>query len=416
MNSFYSRPDEYYQRWLAPLLRQAIEETSVLVLTGARQVGKTTLLLNEEPFREWRFLTLDDFDVLRQASQQPEALWAGADRVVLDEVQKAPGLLGEIKQAVDSAPGKTKFVLSGSANLLLMRQVSESLAGRAIHFVLHPLTLGEIHQTKPPQLLQILLGGDWPGEGILPSPTDPIPYLLRGFMPALLRLDAPSAWVRWWDGYVATYLERDLRQISQIDALVDFRRVMEFLALRSAQLLNQSGLARDAALSQATVYRYLSILETTHLFERLPAYTSGRSGRILKMPKVAWDDPGLAVYLSGYYQEDELRQSREAGSFFEILIYHHLRVLAQLMTPPARLYTWRTTRGQEVDFVLEHGRKALAIEVKQSGRPTFSDAAGLRAFLKDHPTATGGLLLHSGAEIRRLDERILAVPWTMITG
>lgn len=417
MNNIYSSPETYYPRWLTPLLQQAIEEAAVLVLTGARQVGKSTLLRNETPFRDWRYLSMDDFDVLRQAHQQPEALWAGTDRIILDEVQKAPDLLAAVKQVVDRAPGKTKFVLSGSANLLLMRQVSESLAGRAVYFVLDPLTVGEINQTDPPEFIKNVLAGNWPKEGkVGKQPPDPTPLMQRGLMPALLKLHSEPAWVRWWDGYVTTYLERDLRQVSQIDALIDFRRLMELLALRSGQLLNQSELARDAALTQPTVHRYLNILETTHLFERVPAFASNRTTRILKSPKAFWNDPGLAVFLSGYFQEEDLRKSRELGCFFETFIYHHLHVLSQLMTPPARLYTWRTVQGQEVDFILEYGRKILAIEVKQTIRPTYSDANGIRAFLSDHTDAVGGLVLHGGDEIRWLGDQILAVPWTMITG
>jgi uncharacterized protein len=418
MNSFYSPPEIYYSRWITPLLQQTIQEASVLVLTGARQVGKSTLLLNEEPFRDWRFLSLDDFDVLRQANQDPQALWAGTDRVILDEVQKAPEILAAIKLIVDRAPGKMKFVLSGSANLLLMRQVSESLAGRAAYYVLDPLAVGEIKHAPPPQLIQKVLAGDWPAEGnaVTDLPPDPVPTMQRGLMPALLTLESEPAWVRWWDGYVTTYLERDLRQISQIDALIDFRRMMELLALRSGQLLNQSELARDAALTQPTVHRYLNLLETTHLFERVPAYASNRTTRILKSPKVFWNDPGLAVFLSGFFQEEDLRKSRELGCFFETFIYHHIHVLAQHLNPPARIYTWRTVQGQEVDFILEYGRKVIAIEVKLSRSPKFSDANGIRAFLADRPDAVGGLVLHSGDHIRWLGERILAVPWTMITG
>lgn len=136
----------------------------MIVLTGARQVGKSTLLLNALPFREWRYHNLDDFDTLRQARQGSEALWAGAEKVVLDEVQKAPDLLSAVKQAVDRHPGRYRFVLSGSTNLLLMRQVSESLAGRAVYFILDPLALGEVHQTVPPDLLAHLLDSDWPSE------------------------------------------------------------------------------------------------------------------------------------------------------------------------------------------------------------------------------------------------------------
>lgn len=413
----YQRPENYVPRWITPLLRQALEDMPVLVLTGARQVGKSTLLLNEQPFLNFRFLSMDDFDVLRQAQEQPEALWAGSDRVILDEVQKAPHLLPAVKRAVDQDPGRVKFVLSGSANLLLMKQVSESLAGRAVYCVLDPLTLGEINQSPPPDLIRNILSGNWPKEGHLDKPLpDVLTDIQRGLMPALLRLNTASSWVRWWDGYVATYLERDLRQVAQIDALVDFRRLMELLALRSGQMLNQSDLARDAGLSQPTAHRYINLLETTHLFERVPSYASNRTTRMLKAPKAYWKDTGLAVFLAGYFQEEELRKARELGNFFESFIYHHLRVLAQLMTPPARLFHWRTQAGQEVDFVLEFGRKVVAIEVKRTGHPGYGDANGLNAFLSHHPDAAGGLLLHGGTEIRRLGERILAAPWTMVTG
>lgn len=417
MNDNYSSPEIYYPRWLTPLLQQASGDHPVVVLTGARQVGKSTLLLNAQPFKDWRFLSLDDFDILQQAHQAPAALWAGAENIVLDEVQKAPELLVVVKQAVDRHPGRYHFLLSGSANLLLMKQVSESLAGRAVYFGLDPMSLGEIHQSPQPDLIQRLLNDDWPAEAVLPDlPEDTIPLLLRGLMPPLLTMRSPQAWVRWWDGYVATYLERDLRQVSQIEALLDFRRLMELAALRSGQLLNQSELARDAQLSQPTVHRYLNLLETTHMFERLPAYTSSHTTRLLKAPKAFWNDTGLAVYLSGYYSEDDLRKARELGAYFETLIYHHLRILTGLMTPAGRLYFWRTQNGQEVDFVIEHGRRLLAVEVKQTNNPSYRDASGLRAFLSDHPHASGGLLVHTGREVRRLGERILAVPWTLVTG
>jgi predicted AAA+ superfamily ATPase len=417
VNNFYSRPENYVPRWITPILQQSLEDAPVTVLTGARQVGKSTLLLNELPFRDWRFLSMDDFDVLKQAKERPEALWAGTNQLILDEVQKAPDLLAAVKQAVDLAPGRMKFVLSGSANLLLMKQVSESLAGRAIYHVLDPLTMGEINRAGPPTVIQNILAGNWPEEGSLPEPPpDALLTMQRGLMPALLRLNSETSWVRWWDGYVTTYLERDLRQVAQIDALVDFRHLMELLALRTGQLVNQSDLGRDANLSQPTVHRYINLLETTHLFERVPAYASNRTSRIFKSPKAFWNDSGLAVFLAGYYQKDELRKARELSGFYEAFIYHHLRVLAQLMTPPARLFHWRTLGGQEVDFILEHGRKVLAIEVKQTNRPGYGDTKGLQAFLSEHTEAAGGLLIHGGSEIRLLGEHILAIPWTMLTG
>jgi predicted AAA+ superfamily ATPase len=407
----------YRERWLTPLLQAAIKDHPIIVLTGARQVGKSTLLMNAEPFKDWRFLTLDDFNVLEQAHSNPESLWAGTRQVVLDEVQRAPELLTAVKKTVDQHPGKYHFVLSGSANLLLMKQVSESLAGRAIYFVLDPMTVGEMQNRPYPELLVQVLNGEFPEERSLPAALpNPADWILRGFMPPLLTLDSSQAWTRWWDGYVATYLERDLRQVAQIDALLDFRRVMELAALRSAQLINQSELSRDARLSQPTTHRYLNLLETTHLFNRLPAYTASRTTRLLKSPKAFFNDPALAVFLSGYYELDDLLKAREYGAYFETFIYHHLRVLARLMTPAGRLYFWRTIEGNEVDFVLEHGRRLLAIEVKLADNLGYRDTAGLRLFFEDNPNVSAGLILYSGAQIKRLDEKIVAVPWSFVTG
>jgi predicted AAA+ superfamily ATPase len=417
MNNNYSPPEKYRKRWITSYLREAINDHSIIVLTGARQVGKSTLLLNAEPFCNWRFYTMDDFDVLRQANQDPEALWAGTNKIVLDEVQKTPDLLPAVKKAVDQNPGKYRFILSGSANLLLMKQISESLAGRAVYFVLDPMTLGEVEQRVKPDILSQLLLGEWFEESRLTTPPpDPANLILRGLMPALLPLSSPQSWIRWWEGYVTTYLERDLRQISQIDALLDFRRLMELSALRSGQLLNQSEIARDARISQPTAHRYLNILETTHLFERLPAFLSSHTTRLLKSPKVFWNDSGLAVFLSGYYDVESLKTAREYGAYFETLIYHHLRVLTQLMIPSGRLYFWRRRDGVEVDFVIEYGRRVLAVEVKRTRKLSFRDISGLQTFLEQNPSAVGGLVVYSGDEIRRMRRNILAVPWTMVAG
>jgi predicted AAA+ superfamily ATPase len=397
-------------------LQAAAEDHPVVILTGARQVGKSTLLRHADPFRNWRYHTMDDFDALRQAQEHPEGLWAGTDDVVIDEVQRAPELLPAIKRAVDQHPRKYRFVLSGSANLLLMKAAGESLAGRAVYLVLDPLTLGEINASPPPTILAELLSGNLPAESTQPVPPDPTRWILRGFMPALLRLSGSDAWLRWWEGYLTTYLERDLRQLSQIESLVDFRRVMQLLTLRSAQLLNQSELARDAQVSQPTIHRYINLLESTYLFERLPPYATSHSTRLVKAPRAIWADTGLAVYLAGYFDELSLRQSRELGCFFETMIYQHLRVQTAMLTPRARLYFWRTRTGNEVDFVVEHGRRVIAIEAKMTDNPGYRHTEGLRKFMAEHPTTAAGVLLHSGSRVVRLEEKIVALPWTLLTG
>jgi len=298
-----------------------------------------------------------------------------------------------------------------------MQQVSESLAGRAVYFVLHPLTLGEQHRQPPPPLLSDLLNGKWPNESlVVEQPPDSVGFLLRGAMPGLVALSSPVSWVRWWEGYILTYLERDLRQIAQIDALLDYRRLMELLALHTGQLLNQAEVGRDAGLTQPTAHRYINLLETTHLLERLSPYTAGRIQRLVKSPKIFWTDPGLPVFLSGYFDAESLKAARELGSFFEALIYQHLRVLSELMTPKPRLYFWRTRTGQEVDFIVEQGNKVLAIEVKLAKNLRYEHTLGLRSFLDAHPKAQGGIILYGGKEVHYLDKHIVALPWTLLTG
>jgi hypothetical protein len=417
VNNNHSGPEVYYPRWLTPGLQQASQDHPVVVVTGARQVGKSTLLTNAEPFRSWRFHTLDDLATLRQAREGAAELWAGTSRVVLDEVQKAPELLLAIKQEVDRHPGRSRFVLSGSANLLLMRQVSESLAGRAVYFVLRPMTIGEMRQVSPPNILARALAADWPEEQTLADPPpDPLDVLLRGLMPPLLTLHSPSAWTRWWDGYVTTYLERDLRQLSQVEALPDFRRVMAALALRTGQLVNQTSIARDTGVSQPTVHRYLNLLETSCLLYRVSAIAPSRTKRIVKSPKIYWFDPGIATFLAGHFTTDDLRSSREAGGLFECLVLLHLNAMAQLMTPRPGIFYWRTTTGREVDFVVEQGRRILPIEVKLTEKPRYRDVQNLRVFMDEYKEATLGVLVHCGSDVMLLDRDIIAMPWTLLTG
>lgn len=385
----------------------------VVVLTGARQVGKSTLLANEAPFSGWRYITLDDFDALAQARRDPSALWAGAAGVVLDEVQKAPGLLDAVKLAVDRDPS-LRFALSGSANLLLMQHVGESLAGRASYFELGPMTLGEIRKRPAPTVLGDLLAGRIPDEGPV-EPVDPLPAMARGLMPRILGADDADA-ARWWDGYVATYLERDLRQLSQVESLPDFRRVMEALSLRQGGLLNRSEVARDTTVAQATAHRFVSLLQASLLVTLLPAYAVNRTKRLIKSPKAYFFDPGLASFLSGHYSVESLRDSREAGGAFEALVLHHLEVGARLLAPRGRVHYWRTVSGVEVDFVLEHGRRLVAFEVKLAESVGYGDTAGLRAFMDEYPECAAGVIVYGGSEIRVLGHGIVALPWTVLAG
>jgi predicted AAA+ superfamily ATPase len=418
MNDNHSHSELIYKpRWLASQLRDAVKDHSIVVLTGARQVGKSTLLRQEPPFSNWRYVNFDDFDAISQAESDPASLWAGSNTIIFDEVQKAPNLLNAIKLAVDSKPQTYQFILSGSANLLLMQKVSESLAGRAVYFTLGPMTIGEMNSIAPPNLLHSLFKGEFPPEQKIDSPFEsPFPFMWKGYLPPLMQIESSAAVLRWWEGYVATYLERDLRQLSQIDSLPDFRRLMVALALRCGQMLNQAEVARDTGISQPSVHRYFNLLETTCLAERMPAFAMNRTKRLIKTPKQMWSDPGLVSFLAGHFDVDSLQRSREAGGIFEATVYLHLNSLAQLLVPKPRLFYWRTTTDKEVDFVVEWGRKLLAIEVKLTNQAKFSDVLSLKLFFEEYPETSAGVLIYTGNEVKQLHEKIVAIPWFLLGG
>lgn len=418
MNNNHSESKlKYKQRWTTSLLRGAIESHPIIVLTGARQVGKSTLLQHEKPFCNWRYISMDDFDALSQSRYDPSSLWAGVENIVLDEVQKSTNLLSAVKLAVDSNPGKYRFILSGSANLLLMKNVSESLSGRAVYFILLPMTVGEMNNLSPSNLLENLFSGKLLSEKKISCNLENPTFLMwKGFMPSLLTLKTSTDVLRWWEGYVATYLERDLRQLSQIEFLPDFKCLMEALALRCGQILNQTGVARNAGLSQPTAHRYLNLLETTHLIERVPAFIRSHTKRLVKSPKIMWLDSGLVSFLCGHYSSESLHLSKEAGGIFEAMVYLHLRCLCQIMVPRPKIFYWRTTTGKEVDFVLEWGRRLLAIEIKMSSTTKFSDIETLRLFIEEYPETSSGILIYTGDKIKILHEKIVAIPWQLLGG
>lgn len=398
----------YIKRRLAPRVRDAIGKFPVVVVSGARQVGKSTMLRHE--FQDFTYLTMDDYDVLERARLDPQSLWRDKDLVIIDEAQKLPGMFSAIKMTIDANKQK-HFILSGSSNLLLLEKVTESLAGRALYFDMLPVTHGEAAGSLSPENFLRL----WDGKHIESEQTiekiHPLPFMLRGFMPSLLYMKEHDDVLLWLEGYVRTYLERDLRELSQVDSLVDFRKVMQTLALRTANILNQADIAKDSGISHPTTHRYIKLLEISNIIQRVPGYFSSRGKRVMKSPKVFFVDPALSIFLSGYLDEESLSRARELGGYFETMVHLHIRALCEMMKPRAVLHYWRTTTGKEVDFVLEHGRKIIAIEVKMTDRPAVRDVRNLIVFLDEHPEAVRGVLVHSGSEIKWLHSKVIAVPW-----
>lgn len=396
-------------RLVSTALSERMRVMPAVVLTGARQTGKSTLAERLVPGVR-RYATLDDLDVLDAARRDPEMLVGGPGPVTLDEVQREPELLRAVKRAIDRDRTPGRFLLTGSANLLLMRQVSESLAGRASYLTLWPMTrreqrgLGRCGRweelfTTPDAKWRELLGGE-------NDSADDWRALARrgGFPTPALELTATADRRIWFDGYVRTYLERDLQELAAISALPDFRRLMRAACLRMGQLVNQTELGRDVALPQPTVHRWLNLLETSYLLVRLPAYAVNRTKRLIKAPKIYWGDTGVALHLA---EVDE-----PGGTHLENLVLHDLLAWRDARLERAELGYWRTAIGEEVDFVIETGGKLLPIEVKSTARPRLTDTAHLRTFRTEYgKKARAGLLLHTGSTLEWLAPDVLAAPW-----
>jgi hypothetical protein len=319
-----------------------------------------------------------------------------------------------VKRAVDKHRRAGDFILTGSANLLLMKHVADTLAGRAIYLDLRPFCPTEWQERKDALLsLERLFAPDfdwreWPDE-----PGDWPTWLLRGGFPPALEIASEMDRGLWFAAYVQTYLERDLRQLSAVSSLPDFQRLMMLAAQRTGKLLNQADLARDAALSHPTAHRYLNLLETGCLITRIRPITTNPSTALVKAPKLLWTDCGLAAWLAGIRSSADMTTRMDAGFWLEQALFQTLETWRALDPQQRKLHFWRDRAGHEVDFILEEAGKLVALEIKTSSQVTTSDAIGIFAFrdgLKRKGSLVRGVVLHGG-KARPLDADVVALPW-----
>jgi predicted AAA+ superfamily ATPase len=327
--------------------------------------------------------------------------------VIVDEVQRCPELLVTLKRIVDEKRQLGGFILSGSANLALLGHVSETLAGRAGYFTLYPMTRREQREATlhEPFLVEFLRTSQLPS--LQSDPVTDREVLQGGLPPACLNPDGDVS--EWFRGYVQTYVERDVRQLSQITDLVSFRTLAQLAALRTGQVLVISSLARDAKLNAATAGRYVDLLEASFLIHRLPAFLKNRSSRLVKSPKIYFSDSGLAGHMAGI-SRGEPGYDMLRGALFETYVAQNFAALLEAHLPDARMSYWHEQGRHEVDFVIELGRKVFAIEVKAGTRWSDGDLSGLRAFLNRTPECVAAVLAFNGRESVKLGERLFAIP------
>lgn len=405
------------RRNLLPVLRAALADTPVILLTGARQTGKTTLVrqIAAEP-PGYGYLTLDDQTTLAAAQRDPAGFVAAlGQRSVIDELQRVPDLLPAIKLAVDQDRRPGRFLLTGSANVLAIPRVSESLAGRVELVQLWPLSQGEIEQRRDDFAAAAFAPDFALGRGGALRPAELRQRVLAGGYPDAYRRSEPRR-AAWFESYVTTILQRDVRDLSNIATLTALPRMLRLLATRIGGLLNMSDVSRGLALPNATAIRYLALLEATYLVRPVPAWSGNLGLRLVKSPKLFVSDSGLAASLLGLTAARLARDPSPFGPLLENFVAMELVRQRTWSGVRFELFHFRTHAGREVDLVLENeAGQIVGIEVKSAAAVAASDCAGLEALA----AAAGrrfvrGFVLYTGTQTVPLGERMYAVPVTRL--
>ncbi len=404
-------------RQAAGVLARALRQAPVVCLLGPRQCGKSTLAARLAPARP--YLTLDDDTLLAAAQADPGGFVAGLPATVtLDEIQRAPGLLRAIKLAVDRGRRPGRFLLTGSADLLTLPTVSESLAGRMEIVRLHGLTEAE-KRRRPGRFLARLLGGSFRTRIVdaAPAPRDLVRRLLEGGFPEAMR--RPPARLRQWQrAYVESLVERDARDVATLRNPGHLRSLLTLLALQTAQLLNINAAAAHLGIRRETVENHLAALERLFLVRRLSAWRPNEARRLVKAPKIHVVDSGVAAALAGLTENDWLTERGRFGHLLESFVLEQLTAQAAATGADVTFCHYRDKDQLDVDVVVTRGRKVWGVEVKAGSSPADGDGRGLRR-LAD---AAGrhferGVVLYGGAStLAPAPHRIVHVPlselWT----
>lgn len=405
----------YIVRHIEKRVEDALAVHPVIVLSGPRQVGKSTLLENAKCLKGWRYITLDDADYLEQAKEDPKGLLMEETPTIVDEIQRCPGLLLTVKYYVDRAKRKRKFILSGSGNVSLRKAPRETLAGRAVYLHMAGFSQAEIQAHPGGGLLDaVVLGAEIKSieteyQGTLAD------AIWRGGLPAVVLAQKVTTAREIMAGYIDTYIERDIQDLVKIRQPEHFRRLMEALAQATGWESEQKELSKLCGEERSNVSRYISILKNTQLLYELRGY-SIKGERAYKQAKFFWFDSGTACFMAGLHSPADLKKPELRGNFFENHVFQQILAWASVQAIHPELYYWRmkSEEKRQVDFVIRHGKTVLPIEVKSGSALDFGDTRSMRDFLKAHPEAPRGVIVYAGSRVQHLASKIIAIPWHLL--
>jgi len=397
----------YLKREITNQIVSALDDMPVVSITGMRQTGKSTFLQQQPELKNRQYVTLDDFAQLAAAKENPDKFVAVDRPLIIDEVQRCPELFVAIKRAVDRERIPGRFILSGSANFLLMKNISESLAGRAVYFNMHPFNRRELsgNTTGIPFIKRFF--DEQTISGLGEVDYIPLEEIAKGGMPSIC-LEGFKDPTNWFKGYEHTYLDRDIRDLGRIGDVIPFRGLLHLAALRTSGILSISDLGRDARLKTAVVNNYLSMMEVSCIFYRLAPYLKNPASRLIKSPKFFMGDAGIACYLAEI--EELTPETPLKGAMVETYVAQNLVSILHSTWPRANIFFWNIQGRHEVDFIIEAGNRCLAIEVKAAARWEKDDLTSLKAFIANTPHCLGGILAYNGTTAVSLGEKLWAVP------
>jgi uncharacterized protein len=404
------------RRHITENLRQALADTPAVLVNGARQSGKSTLVQSAELTQPGRqYLTFDDPGILGAAQRDPNGFIAGLSPLVtLDEVQHVPELFPAIKMAIDRKREPGQFLLTGSANVLLLPKLSESLAGRLEVLTLWPFSQGELNHVRE-GFIDALFSRqpDWSsGKSSRIRRDELFEKVLAGGYPLAIARNPGARRKAWFQSYLTTILQRDIRDLTNIADVTAVPRLLSVVATRAGGLLNFADLSRNLALPQTTLKRYFALLEATFLVQLLRPWSSNLGQRLIQTPKVYLDDTGLLAHLLGLTVDRLKVDGTLAGGVLENFVLMELRKQSAWSAIQPEFYYWRTTAGQEVDIVLEDSAgRLVGIEIKASATLGGNDVRGLQSMAE----AVGkrwirGLVLYTGTEVIPFASNMHGVP------
>lgn len=386
-----------FKRSIVPILKEALEISPAVLLTGARQVGKSTLCLGLER----NYIVFDDLSQREAALNDPIGYIASLKKpVTIDEVQKLPEVLEGIKLNIDKYHNNGDFLLTGSANVLDMKKARDTLAGRVIELPLFPLSAKELQNKPDENIIDTLFNKGAENLSAADIGIEEIlQIIINGGYPKIHKINSQRGKSLWFNSYISSYVERDIRDVGELRDISSFIKFFNILAPRSCGLLNKADLANSSGLSEATVSNYLSMLEMIYQISLLKAYSSNISKRFIKSPKFYLTDSGVLAHLLNITTVQELLNSNKKGEIIETFIYGELLKHIGYSAVLPKIYHYRTSDKKEIDFIIEKGGKIFAIEVKSSQSVKQEHFKHIIDFQKKSKKDITGIVFYMGESI-----------------